>query len=54
MLHAHQKLAAVAMVCTIAFGATAQEPSARVLRLLLGKVVDADGNDVAGAKVHLS
>lgn len=42
------------MVCTIAFGATAQEPSARVLRPLLGKVVDADGNDVAGAKVHLS
>ena len=54
MLTAHEALATIALAWSIAFSATAQEPAARVLRPLLGNVVDANGNNVAGAEVHLS
>ena len=50
----YEALATIAIAWSTAFPATAQEPVARVFRPLLGNVVDANGNNVAGAEVHLS
>lgn len=54
MLTVRQLLAVLVTGCVTACHAAAQETTERVLRPLLGKVVDAEGNDVAGAEVHLS
>ena len=49
MLTARQMVAVLVAVCATAFDATAQETPVRVLRPLLGKVIDDAGNAIAGA-----
>lgn len=54
MLTARQMMVLLVAACAATCDATAQDAPERVLRPLLGKVVDAEGNGIAGAEVHLS
>ena len=54
MLTARQQVAVLIATLASACVAIAQEPPTRVLRPLLGKIVDHEGQGVIGAEVHLS